>query len=94
MDIMNQKATDKDRERENCKFVVVRINGWPRVFVITTKKISKNKELLMDYGEGYTQFFNDKARYQRIMNYRKCIADNIKSKTIDNLPLNGPYQLE
>ena len=90
---MITKPTKEDEKRRNCEFFTVEINGWPHVFVITTKDIKKNKELLMDYGEGYTQFFDDKARYQRIMNYRKCISDNIKT-CIDGLPLNDSYQLE
>ena len=89
-----RKASDEDRKRENCRFFTVRVNGWPRVFVITTRKILYRKQLLMDYGEGYNQYFDDKSRYQRIMNCKRCISDNIKNKTIAGLELDGEYQLE
>ena len=92
--IMISKATKEDEKRKNCEFFIAKINGWPHVFVITTKNISKNKELLMDYGEAYTHIFEEKARYQRIMNYKKNICDNITNQTIAELPINGPYQLE
>ena len=90
---MIAKSTREDKQRENCCFFTVKINGWPHVFVITTKNIAKNHELLMDYGEGYSQIFGDKARYERILNFRKCISDNIKNNIVD-LPLNDCYRLE
>eukprot|EP00669_Euglena_mutabilis_P012998 TRINITY_DN7723_c0_g1_i1.p1 TRINITY_DN7723_c0_g1~~TRINITY_DN7723_c0_g1_i1.p1 ORF type:complete len:425 (-),score=75.16 TRINITY_DN7723_c0_g1_i1:253-1503(-) len=37
----------------NVQFVEVTLNGWPHVFVETTKKIKFGAEILVDYGPGY-----------------------------------------
>jgi len=38
---------------ENCMFVEVVINKWPRVFIITLQDIPGGEELLLDYGASY-----------------------------------------
>jgi hypothetical protein len=44
---------DEFDSEPNVRFVEVTRNGWPHVFVETTKKIKFGTEFLMDYGSGY-----------------------------------------
>ena len=37
----------------NCGFRTVSINGWPGVFLETTKDVKKGQELFSDYGKTY-----------------------------------------
>jgi hypothetical protein len=38
---------------DNESFVELLVNGWPHVFIITTKAIKRGKEFLIDYGKEY-----------------------------------------
>ena len=87
--IMNRKATKKDQQRENARFLVVRINGWPKVFVITTKNISKNKEILIDYGDGYYDLMWEQITWKRMLNATKKTSNHILHETIGETEANN-----
>ena len=76
--ILIKEATEQDKERENACFFVVKVNGWPHVFVITTKDIARNKELLIDYGDSYCAVMQDQMQWKRIS--KTC--DKILNQTI------------
>jgi hypothetical protein len=37
----------------NVSFIEVMVNGWPHIFVISTRAIGKDQELLIDYSAEY-----------------------------------------
>ena len=88
--IFESEPTEQDKALQNCKFIVVKEYGWPVVFVITTKSIQKGKELLMDYGVGFSSLLQQNARWQRIM---KMTSDQIVNNVIRSVELNDTHDL-
>ena len=86
-DIMIKEPTKRDKKRENARFLVVKVNGWPRVFVITTKNIPKNREILIDYGEGFCDLLWDQIRWKRILNSGHRISTEVLNETIGQGPV-------
>ena len=52
-DAKTDLLNDKYSTRQNAEFCVVDVNGWPEVFIITTKQIQPGEEILVDYGPNY-----------------------------------------
>lgn len=47
----------------NCKYQVIKSNGWPYVFVMATKNISKGEPLRADYGDAFWETVYDISCY-------------------------------
>ena len=94
--ILVSVATKKDKEKQNAKFFIANVMEWPTVFVITTKDIDTNKEVLIDYGEGYTETIWEERLNQRMMNHKRDKCNEILDKTVGDLRKKKPniYQLE
>ena len=43
----------KCSDLQNCKYQVVKANGWPYVFLMATKKIPAGQPLRVDYGDAF-----------------------------------------
>ena len=69
-DISQAKMHKKDNERMNCGFVVVKVHGWPAVFVVTTKNVEQGVELLLDYGELYWNNIKENDRWEKLHKLR------------------------
>eukprot|EP01083_Nonionella_stella_P155120 500669_1 len=52
-DINISQRTQDDIHHQNCQFKVTLWKGWPIVFIVTIKDISKGQELLVDYSAAY-----------------------------------------
>eukprot|EP01084_Bolivina_argentea_P226445 382524_1 len=74
-DIFCEILTDDDKTYQNCKFVVSKINGWPNVFIITTKQILKGNELYLDYGNYYCNCIKQNNRWSKIVQEVRNNAD-------------------
>lgn len=51
----------------NCRFLEVLVRGAPRMFILITKAISAGTELLIDYGTGYWDAFNEDLMKKSLM---------------------------
>ena len=60
--ILDITKTEEDKEHENVKFVTVQVDGWPRMFPVLIKDVSKGTELLAYYGNEYGASIKDKKR--------------------------------
>eukprot|EP01083_Nonionella_stella_P094201 264229_1 len=77
-DIFADNLTTEDKANINCAFVVVRVYGWPTVFVVTTKGIKKGDELLLDYGKEFWDSIKQNNRWNNIIQkVRKLSEKNI-----------------
>ena len=90
-DIFNPEPSTEDIAIQNTRFVVVKIFGWPSVFVITTKRIRKGKELLLDYGGSYSVLLKQNKRWSKMINAsKKQITNNI----IGDMNIDNNYTIE
>mmetsp|Transcript_30887 Transcript_30887/g.55991 ORF Transcript_30887/g.55991 Transcript_30887/m.55991 type:complete len:134 (-) Transcript_30887:52-453(-) len=48
--VLGEEPVERD---DNVSFVEVLVNGWPHVFIITTKAVKTGKEFSIDYGKEY-----------------------------------------
>ena len=58
-----KNLTNDDNNHLNCIFVTGLVNGWPSVFLVTTKTIEKNVQLLTDYGKDYSDTLAQESEY-------------------------------
>eukprot|EP01084_Bolivina_argentea_P197266 338082_1 len=84
------QPTKQDKALENIRFVVPKIYGWPTPMIMTTKKIKKGDELLLDYGNGFSVFLKQNKRWQRMI---QASQDNISNNIIRNVQLDDRYEL-
>lgn len=49
----DNKVTKKEREKQNCKAVKIKINKFPHIIIHTIKDIEIGEELIYDYGGDY-----------------------------------------
>ena len=59
----------------NAKFLEVVVNGWPHIFIISTKNISKDEELLIDYGPEYWEKILNERLNEKLAEREKEIAE-------------------
>jgi hypothetical protein len=73
----------------NCKYQVIKSNGWPYVFVMATCKIKKGQPLRADYGDAFWETvkeerFEKRGRLDSIIIFklflRCCLQEKRKSK--------------
>ena len=67
---------------ENCAFVEVLVNKWPRVYVITLEDIQPGEELLLDYGASYWEKVSLTIMTERLQTAHEkneeLVADNTR----------------
>ena len=85
--IENNRWTKADRKRQNCGFRSVRINGWPSVFLETTKDVKKGDELFVDYGKKYGCLIQRSLEFegQKKLN-QNYINEHIDDGQLDRVP--------
>ena len=88
--INEPELSAEDMVWQNCMFVVVRVQGWPSAFVVTTKTILKGGELLLDYGAPYWKLIQQNNRWTKLMKERnrRTIAN-----VVGNVKLDDCFQL-
>ena len=91
--IEEPEPTAEDKALQNCKFTTVNVYGWPTAMVITTKRIVKGEELLLDYGKAYSDGIKTDERWVEI---RKQIKEQIfqTRKILGDIDIEGPCDLE
>ena len=87
-----EELREDDRDRANCEFVSVLVNGWPSILVRTTKKIKMNESLLICYGANYHLVMETNASIKDAHNKFDVQVANILA-TIDH-DLGDPNQFE
>ena len=88
---LTQKPTLSDRSRINTRFVSVLCDGFPAIFVETTRKIKKNEALWSDYGESYHEVFdsfdNILRRQRKMTEKTERILINVDLKETEPIDL-------
>ena len=59
-DITKTKRTETDKNRQNCEFVSVLVNGYPTILIRTIKRIPSFQTLWIYYGHYYGLIFANK----------------------------------
>jgi len=68
--------TDDDMKTVNVIFVKTLVNGWPRWFGVTTKRIKKGDELVNNFGPDYGKFlYLKRIRARR----QKLVKEDVKA---------------
>lgn len=49
---------------QNCKYQVVKANGWPYVFLMATKRIPAGHPLRVDYGDAFWDTWHSLRRLE------------------------------
>ena len=84
-DLSTPEPTKEDKKLQNVRFVVVKENGWPSVFAVTSKKVSQGDELLIDYGQNFSDLLEENRREERVKSARiKQIDKNIVQGKLDD----------
>lgn len=73
-DISGESMQNNDKAYENIKFVKVFVNGWPMIFVVTSRDIKQNDEIMGYYGKEYGLAIQAKKRMNDI---RQARGDHI-----------------
>ena len=68
LDISKSEPTKHDKAMQNVRFIVAKEKGWPTVFAVTTRKVREGEELLVDYGQKYSDLLTESERW-------KCVKD-------------------
>ena len=71
--LSKKKLNHAEQQKTNIVFHLVLVNGWPSVFAITSKDISKNDELLVDYGKKYSQNIQEEKQWKEDIK-KECSA--------------------
>ena len=77
-DITKHLMTEKDKQRQNCEFVSILVNGYPTILVKTTKQIEAFQSLWIYYGDHYGLLFANKPdvlnkNHKDILNINKLL---------------------
>jgi|MDSY01.2.fsa_nt_gb hypothetical protein len=54
----------KSKDLQNCKYQVVKANGWPYVFLMATKPIPAGHPLRVDYGDAFWDTWHSLRRLE------------------------------
>ena len=74
-DIFSNVSTE-DARYQNCAFLNARVDGWPTVFIVTTKRIPAGIELLIDYGKDYGIFVSQNKKCREMIEKAKTVTDD------------------
>ena len=89
-DINSSKQTNEDKKIQNCEFVCTLVNGWPSIFLITTKDIIKGEYLWCYYGSIYHKALKQSQEYKENANEKKdYVVDVLGNDNFDNQQI--PY---
>ena len=68
---LSNEVNAQEQRRQNVEFVTAVVNGWPRKFCVTKRKIKSNEAIFGYFGEQFTrakyQSLQDKALRMRIV---------------------------
>ena len=65
LNMYDDTMSKDDKKRLNCKFVTVLINRWPSVFLVTIKNVKKGQQLWSDYGDKYSDIFDESKQFEK-----------------------------
>lgn len=90
-----RKRAAKEREREestirqriNCKFVEVAVDGWPYVVCVATRSIGPGEELVADRGANYLGRWTHALQQVHLLGR---VSSNLLGGTSAPLPLDAP----
>lgn len=61
--IFNKEITENDKNALNSRFILTKVNNWGMIFLVATKEIKKDSEILTNYGSTYCDCMKSKERY-------------------------------
>ena len=76
-DIRCPDLSDNDKEMQNVAFIEARVNNWPSYFMIATRDIAHNEQLLTYYGPGYWQGMKSFETAQMVLDKTKKFVDSL-----------------
>ena len=50
----------------NCRYMSVRVGGWPMIFVVATRHIGVGERLLIDYGDAFWAHHDKLADFESV----------------------------
>merc|ERR1712013_397363 len=75
-DLSAKGKTAEDELVENVRFAKVSLNGWPSIFVVTTRDIAPNEQILGYYGNDYFDALKQFKQAQEVQQRTQNVIDN------------------
>ena len=93
LDIHQPQPSDDDREFENLRIVQCTVNGWPAVFMVTSKDIGAGDELFGWFGEDFRDAIKSLDQNMRLRHEMRMCMDDSELKEEKDALVNDYHEI-